>query len=179
MGGAAVHAELRRPDLFSAIAKIQENHNDSLTHSLAVWLTYHEYCPTQGDLILYFFDFFLIAWILCELVALQRSRYFRNLCEEPMCSTAWTLSFSEGWIVLFIYFCTESPLRCDGRCVFFGFFCLLLCTHLLSWPTLLYFWNNWKEKEGEITDKEKKKSWEMYLEKKLQRLKRDIFLRDS
>lgn len=24
MGGAAVHAELRRPDLFSAIAKIQE-----------------------------------------------------------------------------------------------------------------------------------------------------------
>lgn len=69
-----------------------------------------------------FFDFFLIAWILCELVALQRSRYFRNLCEEPMCSTAWTLSFSEGWIVLFIYFCTESPLRCDGRCVFFGGF---------------------------------------------------------
>lgn len=122
MGGAAVHAELRRPDLFSAIAKIQENHNDSLTHSLAVWLTYHEYCPTQGDLILYFFDFFLIAWILCELVALQRSRYFRNLCEEPMCSTAWTLSFSERWIVLFIYFCTESPLRCDGRCVFLGGF---------------------------------------------------------
>lgn len=69
-----------------------------------------------------FLIFFLIAWILCELVALQRSRYFRNLCEEPMCSTAWTLSFSEGWIVLFIYFCTESPLRCDGRCVFFGGF---------------------------------------------------------
>lgn len=122
----------------------------------------------------------LLFWFFPHcLNSLQRSRYFRNLCEEPMCSTAWTLSFSERWIVLFIYFCTESPLRCDGRCVFFGFFCLLLCTHLLSWPTLLYFWNNWKEKEGEITDKEKKKSWEMYLEKKLQRLKRDIFLRDS
>lgn len=80
-------------------------------------------------------------------------------------------------VYLFLYW--ESFAVWRTLCFFFFVFCLLLCTHLLSWPTLLYFWNNWKEKEGEMTDKEKKKSWEMYLEKKLQRLKRDIFLRDS
>lgn len=128
----------------------------------------------------------LLFWFFSSLLEFFASLLLCNclvtsgICVRSRCAAQPELSASVkgGLYCLFIFVLRVLCGVTDVVC-FFGFFCLLLSTHLLSWPTLLYFWNNWKEKEGEMTDKEKKKSWEMYLEKKIAQGWREIFFYET